>query len=107
MVRPYTEAEEGDQDEGVHHHRIAEQRLARERRHDFGYEAERRQDQDVDLGVSEQPEEVLPEKRVGSGGDLVERGPEEAVEQQERDSDRDDREREDDQELRDERGPGE
>ena len=76
-------AEEADQDAGVHHHRVAEQRLAGERRQDLRHEAERRQDQDVDLGVSEDPEQMLPEQRVGPGLDLVEVRPEEAVEHQE------------------------
>ena len=44
----------------------AEQRLAREHRHDLADDAEDRQDEDVDLGVAEEPEQVLPEERVAA-----------------------------------------
>ena len=50
------------------HERVAEERLAREDRHDLGHDAEGRQDEDVDLGVAEEPEEVLPEQRVAAAG---------------------------------------
>ena len=43
------------------HRAVAEDRLAREDRHDLGHDAERRQDQDVDLGMAEEPEQVLPQ----------------------------------------------
>ena len=63
--------------------------------------------EDVDLGVAEDPEQVLPEQRIAAGGDRVEVRAEEAVELQEHQRDRDDREGEDEQELHDERVPGE
>jgi hypothetical protein len=87
--------------------RVAEQRLARERRQDLGDDAHGREDEDVDLGMPEDPEQVLPEQRVGAGGHLVEVGAEEPVELQEDERDRDDREGQDDQELRHERHPRE
>jgi hypothetical protein len=68
VVRPHAEAEEADQHRGVHHHRVAEDRLAAERRDDLRHEAEGGQDEDVDLGVPEDPEQVLPEQRVGARG---------------------------------------
>ena len=46
-----------------HHDRIAENRLARKHRHDFGDEREGRNDQHVDLRMSEDPEEVHPDHR--------------------------------------------
>src|SRR3712207_7743942 len=46
---------------------VAEDRLAAERGDDLRDEAERRKDQDVDLRVAEDPEQVLPEERVGAG----------------------------------------
>ena len=42
---------------------VAEHRLAREHREDLGDHAEERQDQDVHLGVAEEPEQVLPQDR--------------------------------------------
>ena len=68
---PDAEAEEGDRGEGVDHDRVAEERLAREDRDDLRDDAEGRQDQNVDLRVTEDPEEVLPEQRVATGGDQV------------------------------------
>ena len=69
VVDPHAEAEEGDGGDGIDHHRVAEERLAREDRDDLGDDAEGRQDQDVDLRMAEDPEEVLPEHRVAAGGD--------------------------------------
>ena len=48
------------------HERVAEDRLAGEHRDDLGHDPEGRQDQDVDLRVPEDPEQVLPEQRVGA-----------------------------------------
>ena len=50
----------------VDHDRVAEERLAREDRDDLGDDAHRGQDQDVHLGVAEDPEQVLPEERVAA-----------------------------------------
>ena len=61
---------------------VAEERLAREDRQDLGDDAHGRQDQDVDLGVAEDPEQVLPEERVAAAPGVVEVGAEEAVEHQ-------------------------
>ena len=59
-------------DAGVDHHRGAEERLAREGGEHLGDDAHRGQDQDVDLGVAEDPEQVLPEQRVAARGGRVE-----------------------------------
>ena len=61
VVRPDAQADEGDGHRGRRHELVAEQHLAREDRDDLGNHAEDRQDQDVDLGVAEEPEQVLPE----------------------------------------------
>ena len=52
----------------VDHRAVAEDRLAREDGEDVGDDAHRRQDHDVDLGVPEEPEEVLPEERLTAAG---------------------------------------
>src|SRR3546814_3145368 len=61
---------------------IAEHRLARESRHDVADDAEGRQDHDVDLGVPEEPEQVLEQNRVAAAGRIEERSAEIAVGEQ-------------------------
>ena len=46
---------------------VAEDRLAAEHRDDLGDDAEERQRDDVDLGVAEEPEQVLPQDRAAVG----------------------------------------
>src|SRR3546814_13303101 len=58
------------------HAEIAEHRLARESRHDVADDAEGRQDHDVDLGVPEEPEQVLEQNRVAAAGRVEERSAE-------------------------------
>ena len=53
----------GDGHGGEDHALVAEDRLAGEDREDLGHDAEVGQGQDVDLGMAEEPEEVLPEQR--------------------------------------------
>ena len=53
-----------DRDRRADHALVAEQRLAAEHRDDLGDDAEERQRDDVDLGVAEEPEQVLPEHRA-------------------------------------------
>ena len=52
----------------VDHRAVAPERLARVVRDDLGDDAHRRQDQHVDLGMREEPEQVLPEQRVAAAG---------------------------------------
>ena len=61
VVRPHAEADEGDAHRCRHHGRITEDRLAREHRNDLVREGECRQHEYVDLGMSEDPEEVRPQ----------------------------------------------
>ena len=63
VVRPHEQAEEGDARRGGGDRLVAEDRLAREDRQHLGEDAERGQDEDVDLGVAEEPEQVLPQQR--------------------------------------------
>src|SRR6478736_8199032 len=71
MVRPHHEADDADRDDGIDHAEIAEDRLLREGRDDLAHDAEARQDHDVNLGMAEEPEEMLPEQRGAgvSGGE--------------------------------------
>ena len=106
-MRPDAEAEEADEHARVCHDRISEQGLLGVGRQHFGHQAEGGENEDVDLRVPEDPEQVLPEQRVGARPHGVERGAEEAVELQEHERYGDHRKRQNDQELRHERHPGE
>ena len=53
----------------VDHHAVAPQRLARVVGDDLRDDAHRRKDQDVDLGMTEEPEQVLPQQRAAAAGD--------------------------------------
>ena len=50
----------------AHHRGVAEQPLAREGGDDLGEDAERRQDEDVDLGMAPDPDEVDVHHRVAA-----------------------------------------
>ena len=60
VVRPHAEADEADRNGRGRHRFVAEDHLARKDRNHFRDHAEGRQDQDVDLGMAEEPEQVLP-----------------------------------------------
>src|SRR5258708_40320622 len=72
MVRPHHEAQKANGDGGPGDGGVAEDRLAREDRQHLLNHAEGRQDEDVDFGMAEEPEEVLPEQWVAAGGGLRE-----------------------------------
>ena len=63
VMAPDHEAEEADGQHRVHHGAVAEDRLARERRQHLRSHAHPGQDRDVNLGMPEEPEQVLPEQR--------------------------------------------
>ena len=107
VMAPHAEPEEADQDARVDHHGGAEERLPREGREHLGDDAHGGQDQDVDLGVPEDPEQVLPQERVAARRGHVEERAEEAVEHQQDEGDGDGGEGEDEQELRHEAHPDE
>ena len=61
VVRPHSHGQSADRQGGEDHADVAEHRLAGEDRDDLGDDAEERQREDVDLGVAEEPEQVLPQ----------------------------------------------
>ena len=69
-------------DQRQHHRRVAEDRPARERRDDRRDHAERRHEDDVDLGMAEEPEQVLPQQRVAAFGRVEEVRADQPVEDQ-------------------------
>ena len=66
VVREDAEADERDEQLGHRDERERDHPPPRERRDDRRRDPERGQDDDVDLGVPEDPEEVLPEQRVAA-----------------------------------------
>ena len=97
VVGPHEEAEEADRGGGGGDRLVAEDRLAREHRQDLRDDPEGGQHHDVDLGVPEEPEEVLPQQRRAALRGVEEVGAEVAVGEQHRDRRRDHRQREDQQ----------
>src|SRR5258708_4678248 len=81
-MSPYAEADERDRPRCRNHHGVAEDYLAREYRDNFGGEREGRNDQYVNLGMPENPEEVLPEYCGAAGLGIEEVRAEEAIEQE-------------------------
>ena len=63
MVLPHHEAEHGHADEAADRDAISPERAAREHRKHLHDQTEGRQDEDVDLGMAEEPEQVLPQVR--------------------------------------------
>ena len=72
MVGPHSPAHETNCRAREHHEWITEQRLARKYGKNFRDDAEAWKDEDVHLGVTEDPEQVLPQERVGAGSDIEE-----------------------------------
>src|SRR2546425_11978471 len=72
---------------------VTEQRLPGKRRQHLRDDAHRWQNQDVDLGVAEHPEEMLPQDRIAAASGHEEMGAEEAIEHEQHERNRDDGER--------------
>src|SRR5579863_2723353 len=63
VMAPNHKAEEADGEHGVDHGFVAEDRFAREDGEQLRAEAHGGQDGDVNLGMAEEPEEMLPQER--------------------------------------------
>ncbi len=85
-MQPDREGENANGERRKHHRAVAEQRLAGKRRKDLGEDAERRQDQDVDFGMTPGPEQVDVHHLVAAGVVGEEMHAEIAVEQQHQES---------------------
>ena len=68
MVRPHRDGQRRDTERRVDQRGVTEDRLAAEHREDLRDDAEERQRDDVHLGVSEEPEQVLPQQDTAVGG---------------------------------------
>ena len=67
VVGPHGQGQSGDRQGRENQADVAEHRLTGEDREDLGHDTEERQGQDVDLGVTEEPEQVLPQDRATVG----------------------------------------
>ena len=77
VVSPEQDAEEADEQGGGDHGAVGEDFAVAEVREEHGGEAEAGEDGDVDLGMSEEPEEMEPEERAA----VRRRGVEDAVDE--------------------------
>ena len=66
MMGPDHKPDYADGDHGISHAEITEDRLPGEGRDDLTDHAEAAQDHDVDLGMTEKPEQVLEEDRISA-----------------------------------------
>src|SRR5205814_9757526 len=66
VVRPHQETERADGHDRPHHHPIAEDVFSCMDTEQVGDDSEGRQGDDVDLGMTEEPEQVLEQQRVAS-----------------------------------------
>ncbi len=82
VVRPDNEAQAANGDQGPNHWQVAKDRLAREGCNHMADDAEGRQNHDVNLGVTEEPEDVLEQDRVTAACNIKEAGAEVTVGQQ-------------------------
>ena len=64
MVRPHHETEGANNDDCPHHHAVAKDILARMDADEVRDDAECWQGNNVNLGVAEEPEQVLEEQRI-------------------------------------------
>ena len=67
VMSPNDQAQRDDRDPAAGHDLVAEDRLADECREDLRGNSHRRNDDDVHLGMTEEPEQVLPQQRMASG----------------------------------------
>ena len=66
VVRPHDEAQAADGHDRPHHHPVAEDIFPRMDADQVGDDAERRQGYDVDLRMTEEPEQVLEQDRAAA-----------------------------------------
>ena len=85
VVRPNDEAENTDGNHRVDHWQVAKDRLARECRYDVADDTKTRDNNNVDLWVSKEPQNVLVEDRVTTACWIEERCSKVSVGQQHRD----------------------
>ena len=93
-------------DQRQHDEAVADERRLRHGRHDHRHHAGRRQEDDVDLRVAEEPEQVLPQERVAALLGDEERPVEGALQLEQHRAEDDRRKAEDDHDGEDQHRPG-
>ena len=73
VMHPQSEAQKTGADRRQHDPAVADDRPAREGRHDHRDQRDRGQKDDVDLRVTEEPEQMLPQQRVAAARRIEER----------------------------------
>ena len=84
VVQPEQEADRADGDQRRGDRMPADQRGPRQRRHHGRHQARRRQEDDVDFRVAEEPEQVLPQQRIAAPRGVEDRPVEGPLELQQR-----------------------
>jgi hypothetical protein len=107
VICPDHEADDADRDHGIGHAEIAEHRLLREGGDHLADYAEAGKNQDVDLRVTEEPEQMLEQNRIAAACRVEERGGEMAVGEQHGDRAGENGERQEQQERRHQDRPDE
>ena len=79
MVRPDDEAQNTDRDHCIDHRQIAKDWLFAESRDDVAHDTKAGDDDDVNFGVAEEPQDVLIKDRVAAAFRLEEGGAEVTV----------------------------
>jgi hypothetical protein len=74
MMRPDAEADEAGREHGQHDQPVTDELGARDGRDDHAHHAGGGQEDDVDLGMAEEPEQMLPEHRIAAARG-IEEGP--------------------------------
>src|SRR5215471_8184417 len=67
MMSPHNQAESGNGNPAARHHLVAEDRLSNECRQDLRSDSHGWYNDDVYLGMAEEPEEMLPEQWMAAG----------------------------------------
>jgi hypothetical protein len=107
VMGPHAPAHETNGDAREHDEGVTEDRLASEGWENFRHDSECRKDHQIHLRVTEDPEEVLPKKRIGSLRYIEEVGIEESIHHEQELRCGKNRDREQQKELRNERHPRE
>src|SRR5208282_143384 len=66
VMAPHDPRQERDRGHRIRHRAVSEYRLARKRGDDVGGDPHRGQDHDVNLGMAEKPEQMLPQQRLAA-----------------------------------------
>ncbi|CAB4812715.1 unannotated protein [freshwater metagenome] len=71
-MSPHTPTHKANGDSRTNHEGVTKDGLAREHGNDLRHHAKRRQHHDVHLGVTEDPEQMLPQERISTLGSIEE-----------------------------------